>query len=433
MYDADTVVSDYLDFLKIPTISADPSHKEDVLKGARWVEDYLKESGLEVDVWETPGYPVVFGEWKGAKGAPTLLIYGHYDVQPVDPLELWSSDPFDPTVRDGQVYARGAQDNKGQILYTMAAIRALLKKGDLGVNLKICVEGEEEVKSVGFSKILHNRAEELKADYLLIPDFDVPSLEKPAVTLGLRGMAAITIDLVGSRADLHSGAHGGVVFNPNHALVQMLAGLRDSEGRVTVEGFYDGVVEPEEKELISFATEFETPTTGGEKGVPPGERVTIRPTLEINGLSGGYAGPGFKTVIPARAHAKISCRLVPNQDPAKILVNLKKKLEELCPDGIEMTITDHGGGRAVRSSANVPLAKVLKEAYEEVFEKPCVFQLSGGSVPISAELGEVCGAPPVYMGLGLHSDDIHAPDEHFGLDRLELGFRVIQQLLERLK
>ncbi len=444
LYDERQLLEDYFTFLRIPSISADPAHADDVRAACSFVEGYLKDSDLDVEVWETPDYPVVFGSYlEAGPGKPTLLIYGHYDVQPVDPLDEWITPPFEPTVRDGQVYARGAQDNKGQILYTMYAIRALMKRdGKLPINLKIVVEGQEETKSLGFAQILQARAQDLQADYLLAPDFDIPSIDQPAVTCGLRGMIALTVELWSSKIDLHSGGHGGVVYNPNHALVEMLAKLRDAEGRVTVRGFYDDVEElnDHEKQLLSlefdeekYKRDFGAQMTGGEKGYTPGQSNRVRPTLELNGISGGYAGPGIKTVIPARAEAKISCRLVPGQDPEKIIRAIKQQLEETLPEGVEMKITEYGGDRAVKTAPDFPFVRALSQAYKEVFGKECKLTLSGGSVPISAKLSDACGAPPVFMGIGLIDDDIHAPNEHFGIDRLKLGFLTVARLLEILR
>jgi acetylornithine deacetylase/succinyl-diaminopimelate desuccinylase-like protein len=443
LYDEEQLTRDYFDFLRFRSISADPEYGGEMRACADWVAKYLEESGLQVEQWETPGYPVVAGKWMGAEGKPTLLLYGHYDVQPVDPLDEWESDPFEPTVRGRDVFARGAQDNKGQILYAMAAIRALMKRdGKLPINVKVCIEGEEESKSVGFSKVLEERKEQLQADYLVAPDFDIPAADRPSIVLGLRGLVALTVDLRGSKHDLHSGMAGGIVYNPNHALVEMLAALRNEEGQVVVPGFYDDVemLSDEERDLLTldlgdeqlYREEFEAEANGGEADLPPGESARARPTLEINGISGGYSGPGFKTVIPAQAQAKISCRLVPHQDHAKIRDAIVKFLEERCPKGMEMTVTDHGGAGAMRASVKGPLVDALAKAYEEVFGKECVRTLSGGSVPITQQLARVAGAEAVFMGTGLMSDAIHAPNEHFNLDRQRLGFQVFARFLELL-
>ncbi|MBS0622886.1 MAG: dipeptidase [Verrucomicrobia bacterium] len=435
--------SDYCDLLRIPSISSNPKHAADVRRAGRWVFDYLQKGGFDVEMWETPNYPVVFASWlEAGPSKPTLLLYGHYDVQPEDPLEEWLSPPFEPTVRDGIMYARGAQDNKGQLIYTLYACRALLERdGKLPINLKILIEGEEESKSIGLGKIVHSKKKELAADSFIIVDWDIPNLEQPAITLGARGLLALTVELTGSRTDLHSGSHGGIVINPNHALISILAKLHDEEGKVTVPEFYDDVQMPTQEELsllsleideANYKKQFGAAMTGGENNYTPGQSSRLRPTLEINGITGGYGGPGVKTVIPAKAHAKISCRLVPGQNPKKILADLKQYLNALCPKGLEMTIVDYGAAPAVRSSPTLPQAKAVAKAYGEVFKKPCTYSLGGGSVPITAELAQVCGSPAIFMGVGLPDDDIHAPNEHFGLDRLELGFLTLARVLEIL-
>ncbi len=434
----DELLQDYLAFLRIPSISADPAHAKDVRRCCEWVANYL---GSNVEIWETPTHPVVYAHYKKNDG-PTLLIYGHYDVQPVDPLDEWETPPFEPTIRNGQVYARGAQDNKGQILYTLYAIRSLLKeKGGLPMNLKLLIEGEEEHGSEGLSAILEQKRNELQADYLLSPDMDIPALDQPSITLGLRGILTATVELTGSTVDLHSGMAGGIVYNPNHALVELLAKLRNPDGSIALPGFYDQVTPlPQEiRNKLSldispseYEQNFSAMTTGGEKEYGPGESSRIRPTLEINGISGGYAGPGFKTVIPAKAQAKISCRLVPDQDPKKIIASLATFLQKHCPEGIQVIVTDHGGAKAIRSEPGTPLAKALAAAYTKVLGKPCLFSLSGGSVPIIENLSRVSGAIPALCGYGLLDDYIHAPNEHFGLDRMELGYKTIVEFLHQL-
>jgi acetylornithine deacetylase/succinyl-diaminopimelate desuccinylase-like protein len=435
------LLEDYKALLRIPSISADPAYSKEVLKAAAWIETYLKESGLKVEVWDTPHYPVIFGSWlEAGPNRPTLLLYGHYDVQPVDPLDEWDTPPFEPSEREGKIYARGAQDNKGQLLYTLCAIRALLKRdGKLPLNLKITIEGEEETKSTGFIQILASKAAQLKADYFVSPDFDIPALDRPAVTLGLRGLVALTVELRGSKLDPHSGSHGGMVFNPNHALIELLSKLRDEQGRVTLSGFYDDIapLSTEERKLLSieideksYSQEFGAALTGGERQFTPGERRVLRPTLEINGIHGGYGGPGFKTVIPAKALAKISCRLVPGQNPEKIRRSLTHFLEKHCPPGIKLTLVDHGGDPAVWSSPKTPLAQALAKAYTEVFQTPCGFTLAGGSVPISEALAKTAQAAPAFMGVGLLGDQIHAPNEHFDIFRLELGFLTLARFIQ---
>jgi acetylornithine deacetylase/succinyl-diaminopimelate desuccinylase-like protein len=437
------VLSDYLHFLRFASVSADPSQEYAVIACAEWLADYLSQIGLDVESWETSGYPVIFAT-NGPPNPklPTVLLYGHYDVQPTDPLDEWKSPPFEPRMDDGEIYARGAQDNKGQIFYTITAIAQLLKeKGSLPVNLKLLIEGEEEVKSTGLAGILDQRKEQLKADYLLIVDVEIIDAKTPAVTLGARGMASMTVELRGSRTDLHSGFHGGIVYNPNHALVELLAKLRKENGEVAVPGFYDDVKElsEEEKKLIdlsfdpeSYRRNFGAEPTGGEKDRSPAESQTLRPTLEINGLAGGYAGPGFKTVIPAKAVAKISCRLVPNQEPGKIERLVADFLKANCPPGIEISVTPIGGGKAVQASPHSRLAQIASEAYTELFGNPCRFIYAGGSIPVTAGLVQASGAELAFIGMGVSTDNIHAPNEHFGWDRFWMGVKLIQSILQRL-
>lgn len=434
------IVEDYLTFLRFPSISTDPDYKNDSFNCAKWLLGYIKKMGMTAELIETPGFPLVYAEHlQAGKEAETLLIYGHYDVQPVDPLNEWKSPPFEPRIDGEEVYARGAQDNKGQIYYTLVAIRALLSlKGKLAVNLKLCIEGEEESASKGLAQALPKIVHKLQAGSVLIPDVGMPK-ESPAITMGCRGIMALEISLTGSAGDLHSGEYGGIAYNPNRALVQMLSQLWDKEGRVVVPHFYDDVltIDPEEKKELDFAIDphyysenFSIEALGGEKGYSIKESGWIRPTVEINGLGGGYFGKGFKTVIPSKAVAKISCRLVPNQDPKKIFQLLKDFFQKHLVKGMKMEIEDHGGGFAVRGSLRSDLAKTAQVAYEEVFKKPCKKIMTGGSIPIIGDIVSALKAEVVLMGLGYDDDNIHAPNEHFGLDRLEKGFLIVAHILE---
>lgn len=408
------------------------------------MRDYLLDMGLEVETWETAGPPVLFASnMEAGPDKPTLLIYNHYDVQPVDPLEEWNSPPFEPTVRDGQVFARGAQDNKGQCFYTMQAVKALLKRdGKLPLNLKWIIEGEEEVGSENLPAILESKKEELKADYVVIVDVGLRSPDSPAVTLGVRGMVTMDFEVESTVTDLHSGSHGGLAYNPNRAIVEMLAKLRDDTGKVVVPGFYDAVVAIPEDELktlnfdfneAEYAKVFGAKPTGGEPGYTAIESNLLRPTLEINGVHGGYGGPGFKTVIPAKAFAKISCRIVPDQDPEHIGACIKKYLESIAPEGVRAKVTVlPGNGKASRAPANSPLAKGCAQAYSEVCGKPCSFILEGASIPITPDLEAAAGGDVVLIGYGLGTDQIHAPNEHFGLDRIEKGFLTVGRAIELL-
>ncbi len=437
-------LEDYFTFLRFQSVSSEPQYKPQVESCAQWVVNYLKKMGFNTEVWQTSGYPVIFAENKQAgSDQPTLLIYNHYDVQPTDPLNEWQSPPFEPTVRNGEVYARGAEDNKGQCFYTLFAIKGLLDiLGKLPINVKFCIEGEEECGSLGLSEVLSKKKKELQADYLAIVDMGINKPDAPAVTLGVRGIVTMDVEVKGTKTDLHSGSHGGMAYNPLHALIDILSKLRDRKGRVKVPGFYNTVQEldPAEKSRIAFdfneddyIATFGSKATGGEKGYSPFERAWTRPTIEVNGISGGYSGEGFKTVIPSKAIAKISCRLVPNQNPEKIAKKVAKFIERKAPEGIQVKVHIHdGGGNAARSNPSSKVVQAFAKAYEEVFNAPCVFTYSGGSIPIVQKLTEASSSEMVLMGLGLPDDQIHAPNEHFGLDRIEKGFLIIARTIEIL-
>lgn len=436
--------SDYFTFLRFESVSSEPHYKPHIEACAQWVIDYLKKMGFNTELWPTSRHPVIFASNMDAgPSKPTLLIYNHYDVQPVDPLSEWKSPPFEPNVRDGEVYARGAQDNKGQCFYTLFAMKALMDiDGKLPMNVKFCIEGEEECGSVGLSEILRKKKKELQADYLAVVDMGIRNPKTPAVTLGIRGIVTMDVEVKGTKTDLHSGSHGGMAYNPLHALIEILSKLRDKKGRVKIPGFYKDVqeLEPEEKARIAFdfnaeeyVTSFGAEPTGGEAGYSPFERAWIRPTIEVNGIAGGYSGDGFKTVIPAKAIAKVSCRLVPNQKPEKIAKKVAKFIERKAPKGVEVKVHIHeGGGPAVRANPSSKVVQAFAQAYQEVFNVPCVFTYSGGSIPIVQQLSDASGSEVVLMGLGLPDDQIHAPNEHFGLDRIEKGYLIIARTVEIL-
>ncbi|MFC2049471.1 dipeptidase [Chlamydiota bacterium] len=435
-------LNDYFTFLRFKSIATDPAFKKDVEQCADWLAAYLKKCGLQVEKWETGRAPTLFAsDLRAGPDKETLLIYCHYDVQPVDPLSEWTTPPFEPTLRDGEVFARGAVDNKGQCFYTILALKTLLKTRErLPVNIKFVIEGEEESGSVGLSQIISSKKEELKADYLVIVDSGVESLESPAITLGARGLVCFQLSLQEADYDLHSGMAGGIAYNPNRALVEMLSKLHDAEGKVTVPGFYEAVtpVPPHEKKAITFDFDekrfvkmFGFKPTGMERGVSEHEASWIRPTLEINGMWGGYTGAGFKTVIPAKAYAKISCRLVPNQDPEIITAQVKEYIRKLAPANMKLEIeTFPGNGKGFRTDPQSRIVKLMSASYTQVFEKPCTNILIGGSIPISVQLCAAAEAEMVLVGLGLPDDHIHAPNEHFGLDRLEKGFLTICRAIE---
>ena len=403
----------------------------------------MQKGGFHSELIPTSVYPLVYAEDLNAgKNKPTLLIYGHYDVQPVDPLELWKSDPFEPTERDGSVFARGAVDDKGQIFYAMLAAVVVKKlHGKLPINLKFCIEGEEESSSLGLSKALPKLRDKIKADYLIVPDFDQYDRETPAISLGCRGMVSLEVTLTGSKGDLHSGLYGGIAYNPNRSLVELLAKLWDDKGRVQVDGFYEAVIETDAEtqkkfngrfEKEHFSKEFGIDAFGGEAGLSLKEIATLRPTLEINGISGGYAGAGIKTVIPAYAHAKITCRLVPNQDPAKIGNQIAQFLKKHATPGMKVKVDVNPGTFAFRMNPDSKLASATAKAAEEVCGKRCMRLLSGASIPIVPELIQATGADMVGIGYGLMDDEIHAPNERFDMGRFEKGFLTVAKTFELL-
>lgn len=441
------ILDRYLTFLQLATISADPSTTPEMEAATQWLCRQLESIGLDVEVWETEtaGHPILYGEWMGAgPEAPTLLLYNHYDVQPVDPLVLWRHLPFTPHVDgDGRVFARGAQDNKGQCLYVIEALRFLLERRELlNVNLKWIIEGEEEIGSPGLSALIEARADRLKNDYLLAVDGGLLARRVASISLGARGLVALELTVRGSKVDLHSGTHGGIAYNPNRALVEMLASLYDAEGRVAVPGFYDEV-QPIDESLRSrlaihfdeehYFLQFGGRPIGGEREYSPYERAWLRPTLEINGLSGGYSGEGVKTVIPAEAHAKITCRLVANQEPSQIAEKVKRHLLEQALPGLEVEVTLYAGsGKAIWTDPNSPLVAAVSQAFIDLYGAPCLYMGMGGSIPIIERLAAATGGEPLVIGMGLDEDDIHAPNEHFDLERMCDGFILLCRMMSYL-
>ena len=441
--DEKRILDDFFSFLRFESVSSEPAYQSQVVACFDWLRTYVERMGFATERWDTDRHPVLFARLAVDPKKPTVLIYNHYDVQPVDPLSLWESPPFAPTVRDGEIYARGAQDNKGQCFYVLTALRKLIESaGRLPVNIKLCIEGEEEIGSPGLAKLLEAKREDLRADHLFIVDLGFHSPAKPAVTLGLRGLVAMTVELTGSSTDMHSGSHGGVVVNPNHALIGLLSKLRNDAGQILVPGFYDQVTAPlpDERQKINFAfndseyhRNFGADPVGGEHGYSPLERAWVRPTLEINGIGGGYSGAGFKTVIPAKAIAKISCRLVPNQDPNHIGDLVAQFLRDNAPAGVHITVDVHPGvGQAVRTTSNTRVVKAVSQAYAEVTGRTCEYILEGASIPVVVELARISGGDLALMGYGLPDDRIHAPNEHFGIERLRKGYLTIARSLQLL-
>lgn len=439
----ESIWGDFFAFLRFPSISTNSKYEQDVRKTANWLSQYMKKMGLEVVIWETSNFPVVFGSYlKAGPNRPTLLIYHHYDVQPTDPLDLWDNDPFEPIIKDNCVYARGASDNKGQCFYSLTALKAYIELSDqIDINIKIVIEGEEESNSKGIRGILKTKMQELKADYLIIADVGISNIDSPAITLGMRGIVSLEIECKNSFIDLHSGIHGGIALNPNRALATLIANMWQSSGKVAIPHFYDDVQSNVKKWADSldmtfdqdlYIKEFGVHAFSNEEGYSLQESNWLRPSLEVNGMWGGYIEPGFKTVIPSKAHAKISCRLVPNQDPQKVIQNIVEYFKKNAPAGIEISIKTEEGYKAFYCFADSVIAKTAVLAYEEVFKKPCKYIACGATVPIIADLVAASSAETILMGVALGTDNIHAPNEHFRMDCFKLGFLVMTNILTRL-
>lgn len=439
----DTLLKDFITFLKFPSISTLKEHKSDILNCADWVKSYLSQLNFKTEVWETSGHPTIYAEnLEAGADRPTLLLYQHYDVQPVDPLELWHSPPFEPKIEGDVIYARGAQDNKGQAFYVFTALQLLLEEHKkYPINIKIIVEGEEETGSLGLSAICEKYKERLKCDYFTIIDVDIPDENTPAINMSTRGMLSYTVEVTGSNTDLHSGLHGGLVYNPLRALSEALTKMYNEKGEVTLPGFYDEVKDfsNQKNELYldldeeAYQKEFEATPNGGEKAYSPRERIGLRPTFEINGIWGGYNQEGFKTVIPAKAFAKVSMRLVPRQDPHKISQQFQETFPSLFPEGMRVHIQVEGEeSGAFLCPFDSKAAHAATKAYTEVFGSPCKKIMGGGSLPIAKQLQSVTTENSVAFGLGLSSDKIHAPNEHFSLSRLEKGTLIVIRFIEEL-
>lgn len=432
------------EWLSIPSISALSEHKGDVYKAAEWLAAKLTEAGLEhVEIHETKGHPLITADYLHAEGKPTVLIYGHYDVQPVDPLHLWETPPFEPSIRDGKLYARGATDDKGQLFLHVKAVEAILKQEkELPVNIKFCIEGEEEVSSPNLPLFLEENKEKLAADVVLVSDTSLLAPGKPAISTGLRGLCSLELSLNTANTDLHSGSFGGGVPNALHAMVELLSTLHDKQGRVSVEGFYNGVQElsPEMREEFAkqqFDEEKLKQDLGldalfGEEGYSFVERIGARPTLELNGVYGGFQGEGTKTVIPKEAHAKITCRLVADQDPQACLDAIEAHLNAHTPVGAKLTITPKEKAFAFNIDPSHPMLQKAADAYETVYGTRALFTKDGGSIPIVEKLSSTLNAPTVMMGFGLPDENLHAPNEHFNLENFDKGLLTIVEYLKRV-
>ena len=441
---ADAFVAQLTDWLRIPSVSTDAGHDADTRRAAEWLADDLRRIGMQtVEILETgtpdaPGHPVVFAEHRAADpAAPTVLVYGHYDVQPPDPLDLWTSPPFEPVIKDGNLVARGSADDKGQAFMHVKALEAYLATGGSGgppVHVKLLIEGEEENGSVHLVPFIEANTERLAADVVLISDTALFAPGVPSLTVGLRGLAYVEVTLTGPARDLHSGVYGGAVENPANALARLIAGLHDADHRVTVDGFYDDVRDLTPAERAEYARlPFDEARWRDEAGVKAPkteagysvlEATSGRPTLDVNGIWGGYTGQGAKTVLPAKASAKISCRLVADQTPADITAKLRRHFEAHVPDTMTLDFTDLHGGHGVLVDTSAPAMKAAATALEGVFGQTPLFTREGGSIPVVADFKRILGLDSVLMGFGLDSDAIHSPNEKFGLDRFHQGIEA---------
>jgi acetylornithine deacetylase/succinyl-diaminopimelate desuccinylase-like protein len=429
----DRYVEELKGYLAIPSISALPQHQEDVRRCAEWTADELRRIGMQnVKLIETPGNPVVYADWLGAPSAPTMLFYGHYDVQPVDPVALWESPPFEATVRDGEIYARGSADDKGQVFMHFKAIEAWLKQaGSLPVNIKIFIEGEEEVGSKHLDQFVREHKDELAADVVVISDSPMFDRGIPSICYGLRGLAYFQVDIRGTKSDLHSGSFGGAVANPAFVLGQILSQMKDKGGRVKIPGFYDDVraLRDEEREQwkrlpfseTKYRKELGAPKLFGESGYTTLERVWARPTFEVNGLLSGFTGDGAKTVIPATAMAKVSMRLVPDQDPDKVAGLFEAYLKKVAPKTVDVTLTRMHGGKPWMADFDNPYVQAAGRAIEKGFGKSPVFNREGGSIPVVSTFQQELGVPSVLFGIGLPDENAHAPNEKLDLGNFHNG------------
>ena len=436
-------LEDLFELLRIPSVSTDPARRDDVRKAADYLTERLAGLGFAAELIETPGHPVVFAERHVADDLPTVLVYGHYDVQPPDPEELWNTPPFEPTIVDGSIVARGASDDKGQVFAHVLGAEALLEvDGALPVNLKFLIEGEEEVGSANLGDVLRTHAERLEADVVVISDGQMVRPDTPTITYGLRGLSYVEVRVRGPRRDLHSGAYGGAAPNPLHALAKIIATLHDDQGRVTVPGFYDAVqaITDDERETLAevpfdeegFRSEAGLKATPGERGYTVLERICARPTLDVNGMYGGFQGEGSKTVIASEAVAKISCRLVPDQDPATITQLLGDHIRSLAPDGVEVEVIDLHGGAPAITPIDAPSVQAGAQALERVFGQPVVFMRTGGTIPVVRQFQDVLGASVLLAGFGLESDRVHSPNEKFEVRNFEHAIHASAEILREL-
>ena len=432
----DRFLNELLDLLRIPSISAKSEHKADMLKCAEAVKARLLEAGADkVEIYPTDGHPLVYGEKIVDPSKPTVLVYGHYDVQPAEPLELWKSGPFEPVIIDGKIFARGSCDDKGQFYMHVKALETMVQTNSMSTNIKFCIEGEEEVGSPNLGKFVAAHKELLKADVILISDTAMISLDTPSIDIGVRGLSYIEVEVTGPNRDLHSGVYGGAVANPVTILAQMIATCHDENNHVTIPGFYDDVVEStdEERKLMALAPydekEFKddlgVKELWGEKGYSTNERTGIRPTIELNGIWGGYQGEGAKTVLPSKATAKISARLVPNQNSVKMTEKLLDYFRKIAPPSVTVNAFEHHGGEPYMTPIDSKAYKAAAKAMETTFGKTPIPVRGGGSIPICALFEKELGIKIVFMGFGLDSDNLHSPNEKFNLANFYKGIETI--------
>ena len=435
-------VEELIELLKIPSISADSSYKKEVLRTANFISESLKKAGCDnVEICETPGYPIVYGEKIINKNLPTVLVYGHYDVQPADPINLWDSPPFEPVIKktaihpEGAIFSRGACDDKGQMFMHVKALEYMTKSGNLPCNVKFMIEGEEEVGSKNLSWFVPRNKEKLANDVILISDTGMIANDIPSITTGLRGLSYVEVEVTGPNRDLHSGLYGGAVANPINILTKMIASLHDENNHITIPGFYDAVEELSSTEraamakapfsLENYKKALDIEEVHGEKGYTTNERNSIRPTLDVNGIWGGYTGEGAKTVIASKAFAKISMRLVPNQNWEKITELFKNHFESIAPKSVKVLVKPHHGGQGYVTPIDTIAYKAASKAYETSFGKTPIPQRSGGSIPIVALFEQELKSKTILMGFGLDSDAIHSPNEHFGIWNYLKGIETI--------
>jgi len=438
-------IEELKEFLRIPSISNDPERKPDMETCSKWLADHIKSIGIDkVEIYNTPGHPIVYAEYlKAGKDKPTVLLYGHYDVQPVDPLELWTNPPFEPVINDGKIYARGTTDDKGQLFIHLKSIEAYFKnQNSLPVNIKILYEGEEEIGSPNLTKFLQDNKELLKCNLVVISDTSMYAKGLPSICYGLRGLAYMQIDLVGPNRDLHSGSYGGGVENPINALANLITKLKDEKGKILIDGFYDDVIplsakEREEFKRLpfnedSFKNDLEVTDLFGEDGYTTTERISARPTLDCNGIWGGFQGEGAKTVLPSKAGAKISMRLVPNQNPKKIAELFEAYISKIAPKSVKVKVTDLHGGKPSVTPIDTPAIKAAVESLKKGYGVEPVFMKEGGSIPIVNSFKEILGADTVLLGFGLPDENAHSPNEHLDLDNFHKGILSITHYFNEL-